>query len=289
MSLSAADFDYIRTLVRERSAIALDEGKTYLAEARLGSLVRLEGLPSLEALVEKVRTDPDHADGLRRRVVEVMTTNESSFFRDVHPFEALRRVIIPDMLARRAGTRRLRIWCAACSSGQEPYSLAMLLSEHFGPQLAGWDLSILASDLSTDMLDRARAGRYSQMEVNRGVPAPLLAKAFRKEGPAWQLTDEIRSTVEFRRINLIDPWPALPRMDIVMLRNVLIYFEADSKRQILDSMARVLAADGLLFLGAAETTLNLSESYDLVKVERTVCYRPRADNARSTRTREYLE
>jgi chemotaxis protein methyltransferase CheR len=190
-------------------------------------------------------------------------------------------VLIPDLIARRAGTRQLRIWCAACSSGQEPYSLAMLLREHFGPRLAGWEVSILATDLSGAMLERARAGRYSQMEVNRGVPASLLAKAFRKEGPDWQLKDEIRAMVDFRRLNLIDPWPILPPMDIVMLRNVLIYFEAETKRQVLDGMARVLAPDGHLFLGGAETTLHLSESYDRVQVDCTVGYRPRVGVPRS--------
>jgi len=283
MSLSTTDFDYIRRLVRDRSAIALEEGKAYLAEVRLGSLARREGFPSLEDLIAKVRADGDHIGGLQQRVVEAMTTNESSFFRDVHPFEALRKVLIPELITRRAGTRRLRIWCAACSSGQEPYSLAMLLREHFGPRLEGWEVSILASDLSTEMLERAMAGRYSQMEVNRGVPAALLVKAFRKEGRDWQIKEEIRAMVDFRRINLIDPWPILWPMDIVMLRNVLIYFEAGTKRRVLDGMAGVLAADGYLFLGSTETTLNLSASYDCVEVDRTFCYRPRAGVTRPTR------
>ncbi len=281
MSLSTIDFDYIRRLVRDRSAIALEEGKAYLAEARLGSLARREGFPSLQDLITKVRADGDHFGGLQQRVVEAMTTNESSFFRDVHPYEALRKVLIPELITRRVGTRRLRIWCAACSSGQEPYSLAMLLREHFGSRLEGWEVSILASDLSTEMLERAMAGRYSQMEVNRGVPAALLVKAFRKEGRDWQIKEEIRAMVDFRRINLIDPWPIHWPIDIVMLRNVLIYFETGTKRQVLDGMAGVLAADGSLFLGSTETTLNLSASYDRVEVDRTICYRPRAGVTRS--------
>jgi chemotaxis protein methyltransferase CheR len=281
MPLSTIDFEYIRTLVRDRSAIALDEGKAYLAEARLANLARREGFTSLDALLAKVRIDRDHAGGLRQRVVEAMTTNESSFFRDVHPFEALRKVLIPDLIARRAGTRRIRIWCAACSSGQEPYSLAMLLREQFGLQLTGWEVSILATDLSSAMLERAQAGRYSQLEVNRGVPASLLVKAFRKEGSDWQLKDDVRAMVEFRHLNLIEPWPVLWPMDIVMLRNVLIYFETETKRQVLEAMARVLAPDGYLFLGAAETTLNLSESYDRVAVDRSLCYRPRVGVSRS--------
>jgi chemotaxis protein methyltransferase CheR len=158
----------------------------------------------------------------------------------------------------------------------------MLLREHFGPQLEGWEVSILATDLSTVMLERAMAGRYSQMEVNRGIPATLLVKAFRKEGPDWQIKEEFRAMVDFRRVNLIDPWHVPWPMDIVMLRNVLIYFATATRRRILDDMAGVLASDGHLFLGGAETTLNLSESYDRVEADRSVCYRPRIGGPRST-------
>ena len=284
MSITPADFAFIRALVHSSSAISLAEGQSYLVEARLGALSRREGFASLEGLIAGIRAGRDAPDGLRRRVVEAMTTNESSFFRDVHPFEALRKTLIPGLIARRAGPRRLRIWCAACSSGQEPYSLAMLLREYFGQELQGWDVSILATDLSTEVLEKAREGRYTQMEVNRGVPAHLLVKSFRKCGSAWHLNDEIRRMVSFERLNLMEPWPPLGPVDLALLRNVLIYFEADAKRLLLGRMAGVLAEDGLLFLGTAETTLNLSDAYDRVEVERAICYRPRANRSRNLRT-----
>ena len=271
MPLNVNDFDYIRSMVRDLAAISLHRDQAYLAEARLDALARREGLGSLPALITEVRGGRD-AGGLRRRVVEAMTTNESSFFRDFHPFEALHEAILPGLIVRRGATRRLRIWCAGCSSGQEPYSIAMLLREYFGGRLAGWDVSILATDLSTEVLAKASAGRYTQMEVNRGVPAQLLGKFFRKLGTEWHLHDEVRRMVTFQRLNLVEPWPLIGPIDLVMLRNVLIYFETEAKRDLLDRTARVLARDGCLFLGAAETTLNLSEAYDRVEVGRAACY-----------------
>lgn len=275
MSLNLDDFDYIRALVRDRSAISLGREQAYLAEARLGTLARREGFDSVRMLIAEVRSGRQDDGGLRWRVVEAMTTNESSFFRDLHPFEALRRAILPGLIARRGAARRLKIWCAACSSGQEPYSIAMLLREHFEAQLAGWEVSILATDLSSDVLAKARAGRYTQMEVNRGVPAPLLVKSFRKIDAEWCLADEVRRMVTFQHLNLVEPWPAIGPFDLIMLRNVLIYFDPEAKRRLLDRTARVLAADGYLFLGAAETTLNLSDAYDRVEVHRAACYRLR--------------
>lgn len=283
MPINAVDFEFVRGLVREGSAIALEEGKAYLAEARLDGLARREGFASLDDLIARARGERGRAGGLRDRLVEAMTTNESSFFRDVHPFEALRRTLIPELILSRCGARRLRIWSAACSSGQEPYTIAMILREHFGAQLSGWDVQILASDLSTEMLDRARAGRYTQMEVNRGVPATLLVKNFRKEGSEWRIIDEVRSMVEFRRINLDAEWPSLPALDLVFLRNVLIYFEAPTRRRILERMAGELAPDGHLFLGGSETTLNYSDRYERRQVDQTVCYRPRSGAGRPCR------
>ncbi len=280
MSIMLMDFDFIRDLVRDRSGIALEEGQGYLAEARLGALARREGFASLEDLIAKVRAEPGTSGSLRQRVVEAMTTNESSFFRDVHPFEALRKVILPGLIAHRSASRSLRIWCAACSGGQEPYSIAMILREHFGATLEGWDVTIRATDLSTEILAKAAEGRYSQMEVNRGVPAPMLPKCFRKRGADWFVADEIRRMVSFERLNLIDPWPRIGTVDLVMLRNVLIYFRPPTKRLILERMARVLAADGRLFLGSAESTLNLTDAFERFEVERAICYRPRTIGAR---------
>ena len=271
MSLSQAGFDFIRTLVQQRSAIALDPDKVYLAEARLLALARREGFGSVAAFVEHLRTAP--ANGLHQQVVEAMATNETSFFRDHHPFEGLRQVVLPELLRRRAAERRLSIWCAACSSGQEPYSVALLLREHF-PQTAGWQLRLLASDLSDEMLERARQGRYSRMEVNRGLPARLLVKYFEQQGADWCLRADVRRMVEFRRINLAEGWPALPALDVILLRNVLIYFDVPTKKAILNRVRQVLRPDGFLFLGGAETTLNLDDAFERVPLDRAGCYRP---------------
>ncbi len=272
MPLSPADFEYLSALVREGSAIVLEEQKAYLFEARLAPLARREGFDSLEALVRHLRGA--RGDALHRKVVESMTTNETSFFRDVHPFEALRQVVLPELLRLRSAERRLRVWCAACATGQEPYSVVMLLREHF-PELAGWDVRVLATDLSSEVLARARLGRYSQAEVNRGLPARLLVKYFTKEGLEWQLKDEVRRPVEFRQLNLAEPWSAVPPQDVVLLRNVLIYFDVEDKRQVLARVRRVLRPDGALFLGGAETTLNLDGEYERVPFARTCWYRVR--------------
>jgi chemotaxis protein methyltransferase CheR len=271
MPLSPADFEYLSALVREGSAIVLEEQKAYLFEARLAPLARREGFDSLEALVRHLRGA--RADGLHRKVVESMTTNETSFFRDVHPFEALRQAVLPELLRRRAAERRLRVWCAACATGQEPYSVALLLREHF-PELAGWDVRVLATDLSEEVLGRARLGRYSQAEVNRGLPARLLVKYFAKEGLEWQLREEVRRQVEFRQLNLAGPWTGVPQ-DVVLLRNVLIYFDVADKRQVLARVRRVLRPDGALFLGGAETTLNLDGDFERAPFARACWYRVR--------------
>src|SRR5208337_1947658 len=210
-TLSAAEFNYVRRLVLEQSAIVLEEDKGYLVESRLSPLARREGFASLNQLVQRLQAEPFH--GLHRRAVEAMTTNETSFFRDFHPFEALRKFVLPDLIARRAAERELSIWCAASSSGQEPYSLAMLIRESV-PQLVSWKVCILATDLSTDVLARAREGRYSQLEVNRGLPASLLVKYFQKRGRDWYLRDDIRQMVDYEIVNLAGSWPALPPMDI---------------------------------------------------------------------------
>jgi chemotaxis protein methyltransferase CheR len=272
MPLSRVDFEYVRALVLKRSAIVLEDDKLYLAESRLTSLARREGIASIDALLVRLRAEPNN--GLVVKVVEAMTTNETFFFRDVYPFEALRLHLLPELMRRRASERRLDIWCAAASTGQEPYSLVMLLREHF-PELAGWTVRLLATDLSTEVLARAREGRYSQLEVNRGLPARLLVRYFRQQGAEWQIKDEIRKTVEFRPLNLIEPWPAMPAMDLVLMRNVLIYFDVDTKKQILSRVTRLLRPDGYLMLGGAETTLNLDDSFERVDFDRCGAYRLR--------------
>jgi chemotaxis protein methyltransferase CheR len=268
-NVSTSDFDYISTLVRDRSAIVLEPGKEYLVHARLLPLARKQGLEDIGALVERLKRGDNT---LSTQVVEAMTTNETSFFRDVHPFETLRDDILPDLVEKRATTRTLRIWSAAASTGQEAYTVAMTLREHF-PALATWNVSILGTDLSTEVLDKAREGRYAQIEVNRGLPAPLLVKYFDRAGPAWRAKPDLRRMVEFKPLNLVKPWSPLPRMDVVLLRNVLIYFDNATKREVLARARSVMAPDGYLFLGAAETTLQFDGMFERVPRARANCYR----------------
>lgn len=272
MSVGAAEFDYIRKLVRERSAIVLESGKEYLAESRLMPVAREVGCDSLEALVAKIRAD--RSGGLERKVVEAMTTNETTFFRDVHPFEALRKVVLPELLEARAGEKALNIWCGASSSGQEPYSIAMVLRERW-QVLGDWKVRLMASDLSREMLDRTREGRYSQLEVNRGLPAPMLVKWLQKEGTTWQVKQELRAMLELQEMNLAGAWPQMPSFDVVFMRNVLIYFDVETKQAILGKIRRLLRPDGWLFLGGAETTINLDDAFERVPLDKATCYRLR--------------
>lgn len=263
------EFDAVRRLLQEQSGIALDDGKHYLVENRLAPILQQRNLSSIKDLLTWLRSQPDN--GLCRQIVEALVTSESSFFRDHHPFEALRKVILPELIQRRRNERRLEIWCAASAYGQEPYSLALLIREHF-PELTGWKIGLLASDLSREALARARAGRYNQIEVNRGLPAALLVRYFEQHGTDWQLKQTIRSAVEFREINLARPWPNLPQMDLVLIRNVMIYFDVETKKAILGRLARLLRPDGYLLLGGAETTINLDDSYRRVEALKTGFY-----------------
>jgi len=270
MSVSSQDFAFIQNLVRKESAIVVESSKEYLVEARLEPLAREEGLESIAAIVAQLRAQPHSS--LARRLVDAMTTNETSFFRDLSPFEYVRTEALPDLIKRRAESRRLRIWCAAASSGQEPYSLAMLIKENF-QELDGWELDFVASDYSETMLQRSRSGVYSQVEVNRGLPASKLVRFFKQKGRHWMLKDEIRNLVNFRQINLIGPWPPLGQVDLIFVRNVLIYFDVETKREILAKMKSILAPDGYLFLGASETTLNINEAFKRFPFNGGACYR----------------
>lgn len=205
-----------------------------------------------------------------------MTTNETSFFRDIHPFAALERHLLPELITRRSAQRRLSIWSAACSSGQEPYTVAMILADRFA-QLRDWDVRILATDISTEMLERARTGRYSQLEMNRGLPAVRLVRHFTRAGTGWEASAALRAAVEFRQLNLVEPWPAMASMDVVLLRNVLIYFSVATKREVLARLRRVLRPDGFLILGGAETTLGLDEHFERLQTGTGSCYRLRAE------------
>ncbi len=269
-TLSAETVSFVCTTVRNRAAIELDASKSYLIEARLSPVARANGFSSIDDFIKGVRTKtkPD----LENRLVEALTTNETSFFRDIHPFVAMRKQIVPEFMQRNTSSRRLNIWSAACSTGQEIYSVAMDLREHF-PSLAQWNVQLLGTDLSDEVLNRAREAKYSQIEVNRGLSANLLVKYFQRAGMQWQLSAELRNMTRFMKLNLIESWPALPPMDIVFLRNVLIYFSAETKKLILEKVRKVMAPRGVLFLGAAETTMGLDASFERVQVENSVFYR----------------
>lgn len=269
-TLDSSTFEYIRDLIEQRAAIVIDEEKAYLVEARLTPVARNHGMESLDELVHHLRTNRWNA--LHQQVVEAMTTNETSFYRDLYPFDTLRTLVIPDLIKRRAAMRTLNIWSAACSTGQEPYTIAMTLREYF-PELQTWRLRIYGSDLSQQVLARARDGVFQQCEVNRGLPATLLVKYFQKHGTQWQLRDDIRRMVEFLEVNLVEPWPSFPMFDVIFLRNVLIYFSAETKQQILNKMRNVLARDGFLFLGGAETTMNLDVNLQRVQDNKSAYYR----------------
>ena len=271
-TISPSDFNYIRDLVRRHSAIALESDKAYLIEMRLAPLARQAGFASLQELIASLRTQPP-AHPLYRQVVEAITTHETSFFRDLHPFEALKTTVLPALLAKRPSSH-LTIWCAACSSGQEPFSVAMLVREHF-PTLANNRVRIIATDLSGAILTRAREGLFSQIEVNRGLPAVLLTRYFDKQGLHWRIKAEIRRMVEFQQSNLAASWPSIPPLDIIFMRNVLIYFDVDTKKAILARIHHVLKPDGYLFLGSSETTLNLDADFEPISMGKSICYQLR--------------
>lgn len=266
--LTPQDFDYLRALVREKSGIVLEPGKEYLVESRLGPLVRHLRLGTIASLVQGIRQGNVE---LQAKVVDAMTTNETSFFRDIRPWEALKSDILPELIERRRGQRQLSLWCAAASSGQEPYTVAMLLRENF-PELAAWKVQHIATDISPTMLEQCKKGRYSQLEVNRGLPASYLVRYFERNAADWIVKPDIRNTIDFRPLNLATPWPPLPRFDIVFIRNVLIYFDRETKRRILAGIKKLLMPDGYLFLGSSETTINIDENWVSRSIGKTIVY-----------------
>ncbi len=257
MAMSHEDAAFVRDLVYQQSAVALDESKQYLLEMRLTPAARDAGLDDIAGLVADARGGSQEAN---RRIVEALVTHETSFFRDHHPFEALRNDVLPALIEARSRSRILNIWSAACSSGQEAYSIAMTILEHF-PRLASWPVRIIGTDISQSIVDHASAGSFRQLEVNRGLPAHLLLKYFDRDGSEWRIKPDVKRLVEFRQLNLLDRWNLLPFPDIVFMRNVLIYFDIETKKKILANVRRLLPRDGALFLGAAETTLNLDDGW----------------------------
>ncbi|MBL9079070.1 MAG: protein-glutamate O-methyltransferase CheR [Planctomycetes bacterium] len=267
-SLATEDFEFLRRVVLDDAGLVLDPEKTYLIDRHLVPLLRRSGHASIPALLDDLRRNP--RGPLRLQVVEAMTTNETSFFRDAMVFESLRSAVIPELLRTRRASRELNLWCAACSSGQEPYSVLILLREHF-PELASWRIRYVVSDLSQEMLQRTRDGIYSRLEVARGLPPALLAKYFDAHGEqSFQVKPELRRALDVRCINLVADWPQLPTMDVVMIRNVMIYFEVPTKRRILQRIKSLMARDGFLFLGTAETPRLLVD--DFVRANAYGCY-----------------
>jgi chemotaxis protein methyltransferase CheR len=263
------DYEFLRKLLKERSGLDLSSDKQYLVESRLIPLARRVGLAGIAELVARIRGG---SDPLTSEVVEAMTTNETFFFRDKIPFDHLRETIVPALLQTRANRRALRIWCAASSTGQEPYSIAMCLKE-FGAALAGWRIEIVATDLSQAVLEKSKAGIFSQFEVQRGLPIQLLVKYFNQIGELWQLNADIRAMVQHRQLNLLQDFSHLGTFDVIFCRNVLIYFDQDTKAVIFERLAKVLEPDGVLTLGAAESVVGISDAFKPYP-DRRGLYRP---------------
>lgn len=261
------DFDLLATLLKQRSGLVLSKDKSYLLETRLMPVARKHGHKGLDELAQVVRSQRN--EQLLNDITEAMTTNESLFFRDTKPFDLFKNLLLPKLMETRATTKRIRIWSAASSSGQEPYSLAMMLKED-AAKLAGWRIEILATDISVEMLDKAKAGLYTQFEVQRGLPVQYLVKYFKQNGDKWQLDPAIRSMVQFREFNLLQPPAALGSFDVVYCRNVLIYFDQQTKGQVLDGVAKQMPKDGALFLGGAETVLGVTDSFKPVQGQRGI-------------------
>ncbi len=252
------DFELLSTLLKKRSGLVLTEDKSYLLETRLMPVARKHALKGLEELCTAVKIHKNAA--IISDITEAMTTNETLFFRDTRPFDLFKDHLLPQLISSRSKTRRLRIWCAASSGGQEPYSIAMILKE-MQAKLSGWRIEIMATDISVEMLDKARAGLYTQFEVQRGLPITLLVKYFKQTGDKWQLDSSIRSMVQFKPFNLMENPRSLGDFDVIFCRNVLIYFDQPTKKMVLDNVAKMLPNDGALFLGGAETVLGVTESF----------------------------
>jgi chemotaxis protein methyltransferase CheR len=274
--VNPSDYEYLRKLLKDHSGLDLSADKQYLIESRLLPLSRKCGVPGIGELVQKMKGG---SSLIIAQVVEAMTTNETFFFRDKVPFEHFRDTIMPEMLKARAGRKSIRIWCAAGSTGQEPYSLAMCLKE-MSAALAGWRVEIIATDLSQEVLEKSRAGIYSQFEVQRGLPIQLLVKHFKQNGELWQISPEVRAMVQHRQLNLLHDFSQLGAFDVIFCRNVLIYFDQDTKVNIFGRLAKTMEADGFLVLGAAETVVGLTDVFKPFPDKRGL-YRPSGARATS--------
>jgi chemotaxis protein methyltransferase CheR len=255
--MTPLDYDFLRKLLKERSGLDLSADKQYLVESRLMPLARKAGLAGIPELVQKMKGG---AEPLTVDVVEAMTTNETFFFRDKIPFDHLRDTILPMLLASRASRKTLRIWSAACSTGQEPYSIAMCLKEK-GAALQGWRIEIVGTDLSQEVLEKSKSGIYSQFEVQRGLPIQLLVKYFTQNGELWQISPELRGMVQHKQLNLLQDFAHLGKFDVIFCRNVLIYFDHTTKTNIFQRMSRIIEPDGMLMLGAAESVVGITDAF----------------------------
>jgi chemotaxis protein methyltransferase CheR len=265
------EFEYLRRILKDTSGLDLSADKQYLIESRLLPLTRKYGLSGIDELVQKMKAG---SSAIVEQVVEAMTTNETFFFRDKVPFDHFRDWIMPEILRVRANRRSVRIWCAAGSTGQEPYSIAMCLRE-MSAALSGWRVEILATDLSQDVIEKSKSGIYSQFEVQRGLPIQMLVKYFKQIGELWQINADIRAMVQHGRLNLLHDFSQLGTFDVIFCRNVLIYFDQGTKINVFGRLARILEPDGVLVLGAAETVVGLTEAFKPLP-ERRGLYRPAA-------------
>lgn len=272
MTAPPFDFEYLRQLVREQSGVVLEPHKDYLAALHLDRIAAEAGFGSIAALIEYLKSRA--LSPLHFQAIEALVINETSFFRDHSPFEALKSSILPTLIQSRSSNRSIHIWCAACSTGQEPYSIAMLIREAF-PELSTWTIRLIATDFSQQVLERAQQGQYTNLEISRGLSPQLRDRYFYKTQQFWQIRDEIRQMVEFQPLNLIHSWKALPKMDIIFLRNVLIYFDIDTKRAILNQVQHYLQADGYLVLGGGETTFHLDPRFEAIQSQTSLYHRLR--------------
>jgi chemotaxis protein methyltransferase CheR len=263
------DYEYLRKILKDQSGLDLSADKQYLIESRLLPLARKAGMPGISELVQKMRSG---SAVFISQVVEAMTTNETFFFRDKVPFDHFRESIMPEIIKARASRKSVRIWCAAGSTGQEPYSLAMCLKE-MGAALSGWRLEILATDLSQEVIEKSKAGIYSQFEVQRGLPIQMLVKYFKQTGELWQINPDMRAMVQHRQLNLLHDFSQLGVFDVIFCRNVLIYFDQETKVNIFNRLAKAIEPDGFLVLGAAETVVGLTDVFKPFP-ERRGLYRP---------------
>lgn len=271
VDLRPSDFEFVSALIRNQAAIVLNRDKDYLVETRLTPIAKAHGFASVSSLVDSLRVSPNRS--ILDKIVDAMTINETSFFRDQYPFDALRVHLIPELLLKRKSEMSLSIWSNACSSGQEIYSIAMLLMEHF-PMLRNWKLRLLATDLSDQMLLRAKRGVFTSTEIGRGLPKELLNRYFKQEGDLWRVSESLSSMIEFQKMNLIENWPAtIQNIDVVFLRNVLIYFDASTKTQVLWKARKSMRDDGFLFLGNAESTISLKVPFTREILANSTVYR----------------